>query len=252
MGAGWCHGVDRWSATRVTSVGRPVELYLDLLEDALIGVRERHLIEVAPVSWKGRVLARLMLRKGLIPAVAEARSDLEGGHTLPVQADTMIGRARMRNIRHCVETVIRDRVPGDLIEAGVWRGGACIYMRGILAAHNEDRGVWVADSFHGLPKPTHPADRFDEDIRSLHERGMLAVTEEEVRANFARYRLLDGNVHFVVGLFSETLPKLHGPWAVIRLDADMYESTMDGLRNLYPSLSPGGFLIVDDSDGSPL
>jgi O-methyltransferase len=171
---------------------------------------------------------------------------LEEGSTWSRGAETMIGRARMRNIRHCVESVVRDGVPGDLIEAGVWRGGACIYMRGILAAHNESRGVWVADSFCGLPEASHLVDKADKWMESIHSESELAVSSDEVRSNFANYGLLDESVHFVEGLFHDTLPGLEGPWAVIRLDGDMYESTMDGLRNLYPALSPGGFLIVDD------
>ena len=156
----------------------------------------------------------------------------------------MIGRARMRNIRDCVESVIADDVPGNLIETGVWRGGACIYMRGILAAHGvENREVWVADSFAGLPEPHHPADA-ELDLHTFDE---LAVSLDEVRNNFARYRLLDERVNFVKGWFRDTLPALRDrEWAVLRLDGDMYESTMDSLRNLYAGLSPGGFLIVDD------
>jgi O-methyltransferase len=229
----------------------PGEMYLDLLEDSLLGVLQPPLVEIMPETWKGRLIARLMRRKGLVSAMpVDPPSCLEAGKSWPKgRSETMIGRARMRNIRNCVETVIHDRVPGDLIETGVWRGGACIYMRGILAAHNEKREVWVADSFAGLPEPSHPADKSDGLMQFLHEAKELAVSKEEVRANFARYRLLDGAVHFVEGLFRDTLPDLECQWAVIRLDGDLYESTMDGLRNLYPSLSRGGFLIVDDYDG---
>ena len=66
----------------------------------------------------------------------------------------MVGLARLDNVQHCVEDVLRNRVPGDLIEAGVWRGGVTILMRAILKAHGvSDRNVWVADSFRGLPRP---------------------------------------------------------------------------------------------------
>ena len=66
----------------------------------------------------------------------------------------MIGEKRMANLRTLIESVIADNVPGDFIETGVWRGGACIFMRAILYAHNiGDRCVWVADSFEGLPPP---------------------------------------------------------------------------------------------------
>jgi O-methyltransferase len=71
-----------------------------------------------------------------------------------------------------------------------------------------------------------------------------------VRANFARYGLLDEHVHFVEGWFRDTLPGLSDKrWSVIRLDGDLYESTMDGLVSLYPNLSVGGYLIIDDYGG---
>ncbi|HEU4753119.1 MAG TPA: TylF/MycF/NovP-related O-methyltransferase, partial [Armatimonadota bacterium] len=155
---------------------------------------------------------------------------------------------RLSNIQSCVTQALRDRVPGDLIEAGVWRGGAAIFMRGILAAYGErERRVWVADSFEGLPRPNpdrYPADR-DDPHWTMKEQ--LGVSLEEVRENFARYGLLDEQVRFLKGWFSETLPGAPVErLAVMRLDGDMYESTMDALRALYPRLSPGGYVIVDD------
>ncbi len=169
------------------------------------------------------------------------------GRDRPVYAQTMIGLERLANVRSCAESVLRDEVPGDLIEAGAWRGGAGIMMRGVLAAHEAtDRTVWVADSFEGLPKPDaekYPADA--KDVNYMADE--LAVPLEEVRANFERYGLLDDQVRFLKGWFRDTLPTLGDQsWAVIRLDGDLYESTMDGLRHLYPQLSIGGYLIIDD------
>lgn len=169
------------------------------------------------------------------------------GRDRPVFAQTMIGMQRIRNVRSCVEGVLADGVRGDLIEAGTWRGGAGIMMRGVLAAHGADeRTVYVADSFQGLPEPNaelYPADAPDLNYTAEE----LAVPLEEVRANFARYDLLDDRVRFVKGWFRDTLPTLNDrTWAVVRLDGDLYESTMDGLVNLYPQLAPGGYMIIDD------
>jgi hypothetical protein len=169
------------------------------------------------------------------------------GRDTPLHAQTMVGLQRMRSVRRCVETVLKDDVPGHLIEAGAWRGGVGILMRGILKAHGvEDRWVWVADSFSGLPPAEperNPADR-DSDF---HELDWLAVSVDEVRENYRRYGLLDDHVRFVEGWFRDTLPALRDtPWAVARIDGDMYGSTMDALVNLYDGLSPGGFLIIDD------
>lgn len=166
------------------------------------------------------------------------------GRDWPLYAQTMIGLERMRSLRRCVETALAEDVPGDLIEAGVWRGGAGILMRGILEAYGvEDRMVWVADSFRGLPSPDPERDRGVE----RDEMSWLAVPVEEVQENFQRYGLLDERVRFVEGWFRDTLPALRDVrWSVVRIDGDLYGSTMDALVNLYDGLSPGGFLIVDD------
>ena len=106
-----------------------------------------------------------------------------------------------------MERVLEDQIPGDLIETGVWRGGSCIYMRAILAAHEiSDRTVWVADSFEGLPPPTLPQD----EGLNLNESPELAVGVDEVRANFERYGLLDDQVRFIIGWFADTLPGRSG------------------------------------------
>lgn len=158
----------------------------------------------------------------------------------------MIGMRRLDNLQMCVETVLRDGVPGDLIETGVWRGGACIFMRGILKAYGDtDRTVWAADSFDGLPPPD-PA--WPADVNDLHHQNRyLAVSAAEVERNFRLYGLLDGQVRLLPGWFKDTLHAAPmNRLAVLRLDGDMYGSTMEALTALYPRLSRGGFVIVDD------
>lgn len=166
---------------------------------------------------------------------------------IPFSGETMIGLKRLDNVRRCVESVLEDQVPGDLIETGVWRGGCAIFMRGILAAHGVGhRSVWLADSFAGVPEPDtsrYPLDGFSD----LHNQLGLVVSREDVEANFRRFGLLDDQVRFIEGWFEETLPTLAGhTWSLIRLDGDLYQSTIEGLENLYPGLSPGGYCIVDD------
>ncbi len=176
----------------------------------------------------------------------EARAS---GRDWPPHAETMVGTARLANVRDCVVTAVAEGVPGDLVETGVWRGGTAIYLRVILEALG-DRGrrVWACDSFEGLPVASHALDvpmRF-------HEYPQLAVGLDDVKAAFARYDLLDERVRFVPGWFRDTLPGAAaeiGAIAVLRLDGDLYESTMDSLTNLEPLVSPGGFVIVDDHGG---
>ncbi len=171
----------------------------------------------------------------------------ERGQDWPAEAETMIGTRRLDNLHRCVRDVLRRGVPGDFIETGVWRGGATIFMRGALKAYGDaSRVVWVADSFEGLPKPSEQfeADRDSEYWKDAH---WLAVSLEEVQENFRRYSLLDERVRFLKGWFKDTLPNAGiERLAVIRLDGDMYESTIDALVPLYPRLSPGGYCIIDD------
>lgn len=208
--------------------------------------------ELIPVASTGRMkgtLTRRLAGRGLLLVRERAfdparRADAKGW---PYHAHTMIGVKRLDNIEACVTQVLADEVPGDLIETGVWRGGASIFMRAVLAAYGvSDRTVWVADSFQGLPAPDperYPADAGAD----LHLYPELAVSADTVRTNFERYGLLDDRVRFLEGWFRDSLPDAPiERLAVMRLDGDLYESTIDALSNLYPRLSPGGFVIVDD------
>ena len=168
------------------------------------------------------------------------------GRDIPSLAHTAIGLKRLNNLQYCLETVLADNIPGDAIETGVWRGGATIFMRGVFKAYGADsRRVWVADSFCGLPEPD--LERYPMDAHWQLSSGKLAVSQDMVRANFARYDLLDEQVQFLPGWFKDTLPTAPiEQLAVLRLDGDLYESTMDALNHLYHKLAPGGFIIVDD------
>jgi hypothetical protein len=236
------------------------DLYLSLLKRSLLGstVAPVTLLEPAtvPMSRPRRWLLDRLLRGRDVVLARGVRYDLatNGDGTasvwqLPPWSLTMIGERRLDNVEACLLDVLAHEVAGDLIEAGVWKGGTTIFMRGVLRAHGvEDRAVYVADSFEGLPTPD--ADRYpaDEGLE-LHLWEPLAVNREEVAANFERYGLLDDRVRFVEGWFKDTLPALHDrTWALIRLDGDYYESTMDALTHLYPNLAPGGWVIVDDHE----
>lgn len=182
------------------------------------------------------------------PVAFNLETRLKGGDWPPPPfAYTMIGMRRLDNLQTCIEDVIENNIPGDLIETGVWRGGATIFMRAVLKAYGiTERCVWAADSFEGLPAPNpvkYPADEDD----TFYQVEAFKVSLEEVRANFARYGLLDEQVRFLKGWFKDTLPDAPiSKLAILRLDGDMYESTMDALTCLYPKLSVGGYVIIDD------
>jgi O-methyltransferase len=203
--------------------------YLDLLKLSLCDLAGTTTISVG--SLPGGGTASRLLR-------GDQRRLRVAGMDWPLQGLTMTGLARLEDLQLCVETVVRDGVEGDLIEAGVWRGGASILMRAALDALGDGRTVWVADSFQGFPRAQEEADPSEFDF--------LAVPLEEVRDSFARFGLEEG-VRFVKGFFEETLPPLSGErWAIVRLDADTYEATWTALQSLYPALAPGGYLIIDD------
>jgi hypothetical protein len=206
-------------------------LYLDLMKKCLIN----SIYQDASTYWNN-------------PQNPQYNSDhREIGLDWPNVAHTMIGLHRLNNLQFCIEDVLQNNIPGDFIETGVWRGGATIFMRAILKAYNiTNRKVFVADSFEGLPNPNpelYPADKgFD-----WTQYKILAVSLEEVQTNFGRYDLLDSQVVFLKGWFCNTLPNAPiEKLAIMRLDGDLYESTMDALINLYPKLSIGGYVIIDD------
>ncbi len=199
------------------------------------GGREQLLTTLRERDWR-------VVRRGDPDARAEGRD-------WPPTAETMIGTARLDNVLRCCVTAVADGVPGDMIETGVWRGGTTILMRGVLRAMDDPtRRVWVADSFEGLPVPDerYPADA---DLDWSHVE-VLKVDAAAVRANFDRYGLLDERVRFLEGWFADTLPDAPiDQLSVLRLDGDLYGSTMDALTVLEPKVSPGGFVIVDDYGG---
>jgi len=228
------------------------ELYLDLLRRAVSHTLYSR-TDVGPMVGRNQITRALLReadRRGLLllRAVEDPEGQREEGRDWPLFGQTMVGLKRLDNVRLCVEDVIERGVPGDLIETGVWRGGATIFMRGILEAHGvRDRTVWVADSFEGLPRAD--VERYPADVGGAHWHlgDPLAISLEEVQGNFERYGLLDDQVRFLKGWFKDTLHTVHEPqWAVMRLDGDMYGSTMEALTALYPNLAHGGYVIVDD------
>lgn len=192
-------------------------------------------------------LSKLLERVGLEVVRRADAEQREYGRDVPLDAETMAGVRRLQDLRRCIETLNDENVPGDLIEAGVWRGGTCIYMRGVLKALGcVDRRVWVADSFQGLPSvdtDVYPADAAD----TFGQWHKVVVSSEEVSENFRRYGLLDDQVVFLEGWFKDSLPAAPiDSLALLRLDCDLYSSTMDVLTHLYERVSLGGYVVVDD------
>jgi O-methyltransferase len=204
----------------------PTDRYLHLLEETLLdAVYEPTRHDSAPVTL----------------------DEVDKGAYWPKRGLTMIGRQRLLNIKACMMNIITDNIRGDLVETGVWRGGACIYMKALCEVWNQNRRVFVCDSFEGLPPRE---DRYPIDGKNTYDALLpyLKVSLEEVQNNFKKFDLLDQKVVFVKGWFEQSLYKISSPIAILRLDGDMYSSTITVLNQLYDSVSPGGYIIVDDYD----
>jgi O-methyltransferase len=170
------------------------------------------------------------------------------GKDWPLDGLTMVGLARLADLQTCVESVVRDGVSGDLIEAGAWRGGASILMRATSdSLGDRDRTLWVADSFQGFPPADPSGSDADHELeRDMNRIGYLTPSLDSVREYFARFGVEHG-VRFVPGYFEDTLDGLRGGrWALIRLDSDTYRATRLSLDALYPGLAAGGYVVIDD------
>lgn len=228
--------------------------YLELLKMTLTRAAflERYRV-LTPENLANRVLnrgAQAVLSTRHLELVRQVNPESESralGLDWPAEAETMIGLRRLDNLQECIDSIVTESVPGDCIETGVWRGGAVIFMRAALDAWGDYRRlVWAADSFAGLPRPNsadYPIDEGDEH----HTVGTLKVPLEEVKRNFAKYGLREDGVRFIKGWFKDSLPCAPiERLALLRMDGDMYESTMDALSNLYPKVVVGGYIVVDD------
>jgi O-methyltransferase len=231
-----------WQAAREPRAAGPTaeaedlrRAYLELLKLALCDLTGTSTTSVG--KWPDGSLSSREL-------AGEDRRLRAAGMDWPLHGLSMVGLNRLDDLQSCVEAVVHDDVPGDLIEAGTWRGGASMLMRATLDSLGaRDRTVWVADSFQGFPAA---------DVQGhLSATDFLAVPEQEVRASFARLGL-EAGVRFVPGFFEDTLPELTGrTWSLVRLDGDTYEATWLTLEALYPGLAVGGHVVVDDYDAMP-
>jgi hypothetical protein len=198
------------------------------------------------------------------------------GEDMTYLGTTMIGIRRLQALEDLIVTILDRQIPGDIVETGVWRGGASIYALAVLRAYlytpptlsreqsvsshlsvaTNHRRVYLCDSFAGLPPGNKNLHKDDVGWSGLT---YLSVSDEEVVRHIQEFNTMDSRVVIVKGFFNESIPALQQKVlipqqraiAILRLDGDMYESTMDVLYHLYSAVSVGGFVIVDDWDGFP-
>lgn len=156
---------------------------------------------------------------------------------------TLLTAAQLDLVERSVLEVERRDVPGDLLEAGVWRGGVIVLMRALLSAHDiADRKVVAADSFAGIPRNTRAT---GDPVDAWPDRWV--ASRAEVEGILERFGLLDERIQFLEGYFEDSFRTLTGErYALIRLDSDSYDSVETSLEYLYPRVSRGGIVIIDD------
>lgn len=231
------------------------ERYLDLIKRFLIRYEfDEEIIEYRDIRVTSRYRRILKLLSKFLPEdikllemgkKRELSERLEG-KDWPVTAESMVGLKRMNQLHDALRTIERERLPGDIVETGVWRGGALIFAASFLEVNEiYGRKVFGCDSFEGLPKPSidYPVDFGDSHFKYSY----LSVSIDQVKKNLRKYNVGMDQVTLVKGWFSDTLHKIETERiAILRLDGDMYSSTIEALEALYHKVVSGGFVIIDD------
>ena len=172
-----------------------------------------------------------------------------------VRPYTMTGEERIAALMNAVAYVVEQRIPGDIAECGVWRGGSMMAVAlALMFRGDTNRHLYLYDTFDGMSEPTKHDQSFDgQSAQSLLQRDPVGTgiwcrsPIEEVHANMVSIGYPEERMHFIQGRVEETLPAIRpDSLSLLRLDTDWYESTKHELIHLFPLLDPRGLLIIDD------
>lgn len=171
---------------------------------------------------------------------------------------SMLSYTAMCEMHDFIKNVVRDKVEGDVVEMGCWNGGCGAFMSWCVEKFGSDKKVWLFDSFEGLPelvkedsewanrqKKVRLRDEGSEEIKST---GFMVASEENVKKALKKLSV-GKNTNILKGWFQDSLPKVKdkiGKISVLRLDGDLYESTLYCLEEMYDMVSPGGYVVIDD------
>eukprot|EP00928_Gymnodinium_smaydae_P053335 TRINITY_DN37347_c0_g1_i1.p1 TRINITY_DN37347_c0_g1~~TRINITY_DN37347_c0_g1_i1.p1 ORF type:complete len:334 (+),score=30.51 TRINITY_DN37347_c0_g1_i1:21-1022(+) len=164
---------------------------------------------------------------------------------------TMQNWEDLLGLQKMLEYIVDHDVAGDIYETGCWRGGTGIFMVYVLRLYEQlrgkahvDRHFWLFDSFSGFNGTNvgHPS------LEAYLNKPLYNAPLEFVRHNFQKYGVLNDRVHFIKGLFEDTIPKfaVKRPIAILRLDGDLYSSTMVALKHFYDAITKRGWIVIDD------
>lgn len=175
-----------------------------------------------------------------------------------VRPYTMTSNERLYGLIEAVKYIIENKIEGDIVECGVWKGGSMMAIAETLKQLGDtNRQLFLYDTFAGMTAPTEEdVDQLNRDANSQLKDDIDKKTEsivwaysglEEVKANIKKIQYPYVNIHFIEGDILQTIPaQLPGKIALLRLDTDWYESTKHEMIHLYPLLQKSGVLIIDD------
>jgi len=170
-----------------------------------------------------------------------------------VKPYTMTDPERIFALINCVRYIVQSKIPGDIVECGVWRGGSMMAAAKVLLSLNESsRRLYLFDTFEGMPKPSEKDISYDgrhasELFKARTKSFMSFATLRDVKDNMSKVGYERSKIHFVKGLVEETIPaRAPTRISLLRLDTDLYSSTRHELQHLFPRLSHGGVIVVDD------
>jgi hypothetical protein len=206
----------------------------------------------------GYQLVNQRLQSAAIAPIELNSEDIELVKWVHDEELSMVSLAGLFSTLAAAKYVAENDIDGDFVECGVWRGGNSIIAAEIFRRYSTQKRVFLFDTFKGMTEPTQHDRSVENDQPALKEYIRLQgethnlwcfAPLDEVRGNFRRRNLLDQNVVFVEGPVEKTLlqsdlvpPRI----SFLRLDTDWYESTKVELEVLYPSLTKGGVLVIDD------
>ena len=235
------------------------DLYLKLIEDTILSKIHpftyadfkynsknilKNFIKFIIIKLFNKNSQRLVLKRNI------KDNEIENGLIRASNSYSMIGKKRLVNIKTLINSIIHEKIEGDLIEAGIWKGGVLIYMRACLKVHNDERNVFGADSFMGLPEVddvNFPDDKIYKKILKKGPDMSLIVDKKNVVDNLEIFNFNDDKTILLEGWFENTLKDSKiKKLALLRIDGDMYKSTYEVLDLLYEKVSKNGYIVVDD------
>ncbi|MEK6578396.1 MAG: TylF/MycF/NovP-related O-methyltransferase [Bdellovibrionota bacterium] len=176
---------------------------------------------------------------------------------LAVRPFTLTSPERVISLIRSVEYVVTNKIPGDIVECGVWKGGSMMAVaKTLLRLKSSDRHLYLFDTYEGMSKPTGVDVSVDgekamatwqKDQSENQENEFTFIPLDQVKKKVLEVGYDSDRVHFVKGKVEDTIPaQAPDQISLLRLDTDWYESTLHELNHLFSRVSPGGVVIIDD------